>query len=486
MKPEKDNIKDIFSSKLKSFEPDLPPLMWEKIDAGLSARQPLQAMQPVPAAKARSYKLPVWIASAAALIAAALLLFYPEDIQREGLAINENTWEESIDLSPLKETAANKEEKEEKKAENRQVAQPNSNMSLTQSTRSFIASLGSTTYVPKNEDKQSQSAPYQTITADDNNLREKDETGNGIDQLAAPAAPDKVQENTFIAENKETPGDNAPAKREVSEEELAEKIAAMIADSQKGEKLLAENNMPGRHKQKRKKDEDSPSKGFHLGASGGGTFSKANGEQIQLRKVNYAYADMANKESSNLLVDQDINLYQVQEMKMEHDQPIAFGITVSKDVSKRVSLETGIIYTYASSKYLSDEHSDLQANDSQYFHYLGLPLSVNYRLFEWNRLQVYLSAGGVIQKDIYGRIRTSQNVPASENAREYENKTISQDHPQFSLNSAVGLSYPLYKKLSIYTNVGAAYYFDAKNQYETIYSDRKWLFNLNLGIKFGF
>lgn len=503
MKPEKDNIKDIFSSKLKGFEPDLPISMWEKIDADLSAQQPMYAAPKIPAKKINIYKYAAWIASAAAIIAIALLIFYPQNTPREALAINTETRTETIDLTPLKENALkNIKEKEERERErkedagnnsNRQIqVQPHNNLSLTQSTRNFIASLGSTTYPSDKAKEQKQDTQIAesndklpALVSDEN---DKPQSPEKPDNISVSADTDTSQGKIYVAENTETP-DRTSQRREVSEEELAEKIAALVAESRKGEELLADNYVP-ENKTKKKKDEDSSSKGFQLGAGGSGTFSKGKGEQIQLRKVNYLYSDMANNKEDapnyNSAITQETNLYQRQEMKMEHNQPITFGVSVSKKISNRVSLETGIVYTYASSKYVSDDNSDLEAYDSQYFHYLGLPLSINYKIFEWNKLQVYLSAGGLIQKDIYGRIRTSQNVPSSENARESESKTISQDHPQFSLNSSLGISYPLYKKLSAYTNIGAAYYIDANNQYETIYSDRRWLFNLNLGVRFNF
>ncbi len=462
MKPEKDSIKNIFSSKLKNFEPDLPPSMWEKIDAGLSAQQSEPASKKMRTGKANIYKYTAWIASAAAIIAIALLIFYPQNTSHKPLAINDKPQAGNVDVSSSKNNVP--ENKRETKAEDRDnnnnnhqtQVQPRSNLSLTQSTRKFIASLGSSpAHSPQKAEEQDQDMQITGskdntlahVPGDDNIFQSQEK----VNSISGVESANQSQGKAYIAENTDVPG-QTPPKQEVSEEELAEKIAALVAESQRGEKLLADNNMPG-HKKEKKKNNDSPSKGFQIGAGGGGAFSKANGEQMQLRKVNFLYSGIANTNGdasipvSDAGIIQEANLYQRQEMKMEHNQPVSFGISVSKNISNRVSLETGIVYTYVSSKYLSDKKSDLQANDSQYFHYLGVPLSVNYRIFEWNKLQVYVSAGGLVQKDIYGKMRTSQNVPVLENARESESNTISQDHPQFSLNSSLGLSYPLYRKV---------------------------------------
>jgi len=480
MKPEKDNIKNVFGSKLQNFEPELPPLMWEKIDAGLSAQQ-----QPVkaPARRISIYKYSAAVASIAALIAITLLIFLPKnEIQPGGLAINEVPETETTEGSKQKDDSVNQTEQ----IEEPQTTKKEHNQSLVQSTHEFIASLNDQRYASSHKNGEAnQNITSRGIGIEDERPFVFDENSEEINQgqKSLPLTEDSAGK-TFIAENKEpTDNNNTPTQQtdEQFEKELGEKITDLEAYARKGEYLLADNYIP--QDKKKNKGEKAASKGFQIGAGGGGAFSKSRAEQMQLRKVNYALADALESDASS---NNDVALYQRQQMKMKHNQPISFGVTVSKNISNRVSLETGITYTYLSSKYESDGSSDLDANDSQHFHYLGIPLAINYRVFEWNKLQVYLTGGGQIQKDFYGRMKTSQNAPALSNAQDYEKKNISQKHPQFSVNTSVGLSYPLYNKLAVYTNVGGAYYFDAKNEYETIYSDRKWHLSLNMGIKFEF
>ena len=175
-------------------------------------------------------------------------------------------------------------------------------------------------------------------------------------------------------------------------------------------------------------------------------------------------------------------------LEMEHNQPISFGITVSKSVSEVLYIETGLIYSYLHSKRKNTTPNSLVERKQQ-FHYLGIPLNVNYNLFSFNKLNVYASVGGMIEKDVYGRLKeVSENQFIGDNGESEEliDKPISQRNPQLSVNAGIGLSYPLYQNIKLYGKIGGAYYFDANNQYPTIYLDSKIVMDLNLGIRYEF
>lgn len=485
MKPEKDNIKNIFSSKLQNFEPELPPLMWEKIDAGLSAQKtPIKA----PARKISIYRYSAAIGSVAALIAIAFLLFSPKDYQKDNFAVKENKTIEKADFSKSEpDTAENSNKKEESVPDNNYESQK----SFSQSTHEFIASLNNKTYKAEgNSEKYTEQSIYTDI---ENDIDKS--SGNSGKEENIEVVPEILNERQddkqLIAETKGNAVKDPPlGTEEQFEKQLGDKITDLEAYARQNQELLADNYIP-QNKKKAHSDESS-SNGFNIGAGGGGAFSKGRAEQMQLRKVNYALMDKAEPDQGNdpvandMVSSNNVTLFQKEKMNMKHNQPITFGITISKNITDKLSLETGITYTYLSSKFKSDDGSDLEARDSQVFHYFGIPLTANYRIFEWNKLQLYVSAGGAIQKDFYGRMKTYQNAPALNEGKDSEKKNISQKNPQLSVNTSLGLSYPIYNKLSLYTNVGGAYYFDAKNDYETIYSDRKWHLNLNAGIRFAF
>ena len=172
----------------------------------------------------------------------------------------------------------------------------------------------------------------------------------------------------------------------------------------------------------------------------------------------------------------------------EHDQPVSFGITVSKAIVDDLYIETGLVYSYLYSK-VRNASSNFEVQETQRFHYLGVPLNVNYNVFSLNRFNVYASVGGMIEKDIHGKLRDERENPSvKENniSGEFREESISQRNPQISVNAGVGLSYPLYDNLKLYGKIGGSYYFDAKNEHKTIYSDRKIVMDLNVGIRYEF
>jgi len=475
MKPEKDNIKDIFSSKLKGFEPELPASLWERIDADLSPQEPV--IQNIQAKTASIYKYVAWIASAAAVILAVLLLL-PEKTDHGGLADSgkdaKNIQQKEQDIPIIKEDKADKQVAE---AINKVEIKPTP-VPLSRSNKSFASSTHQSQPVtrPIIDPIQIEKDLEEAFREDKNVIIPMDNApvmAEKVDSASKEETSQKIADASTPEKKLDKPKDE-----DALEKELAEKIAAFEEEGRKTENLLVYNadNI-------KNKDTESLSNGFELGVAGSGGFSKSKEIQNQTRLASADYAHVSNGMESN---DLKVNSVKEQQMKLNHNHPISFGVSVSKKINDRVSLESGVVYTYLYSKVKSLNNSDYELKDSQYFHYLGIPLNVNYKFAEWNKLRFYVSAGGMIQKDFYGRMRTSENVDGLLNSATVYTKNISQKNPQFSLNGSVGLSYPVYKKMSVYANTGASYYFDTNNKYETIYSDKRWLFNLNLGIKFEF
>lgn len=175
--------------------------------------------------------------------------------------------------------------------------------------------------------------------------------------------------------------------------------------------------------------------------------------------------------------------------EMEHDQPVSFGITISKTIVDRLSVETGLVYTYLFSR-AKNTSVDFQNQETQHFHYLGIPVNLNYNFVNIGKLGLFASFGGMVEKDVYGEFRsTGQSVSTELNSASQGLITtkISQKNPQISVNAGVGVFYPVYGGFNLYGKVGGAYYFDAKNyEYKTIYTDKKIVFDLNAGIRFDF
>ncbi len=441
MKADKDHIKDVFSSKLKGFEADLPPSLWDKIEADLPVQAPIK-----PSLKIPVYGILSW-ASAAAAVIFAVLYFIPQNSENTHIAkvIEDKTIEKNHSFAQLKV------DDREGNSDNKVIKQVK-----TQPTLSLLATT-SGQFVAKTKTVSSAEKLSGSISSE------------GVAPVENTIAENRVQDVQDIYVADAAKQENFQPKDPDFERELKSKIEAFAAAGDESKNILADNNT--RVKSEKKGD---GSKGIAIGVGGGGGLSKSNDVANSFRYANAA------------LATEGLYTLRSQQFRLEHNQPVSFGIAVNKKLTDKISLESGIVYTYVSARIRMDGQSEYNQNDQQYFHYFGIPLSVNYKLAEWKKAQFYTSLGGMIQKDFYGRIESKSSIDDLLNSERSSKRNISQSRPQFSATALMGISYPLYNKLSVYTTFGGAYYFQANNEYETIFSDRKWLFNFNLGLKFGF
>ncbi|HZJ80194.1 MAG TPA: outer membrane beta-barrel protein, partial [Dysgonamonadaceae bacterium] len=174
--------------------------------------------------------------------------------------------------------------------------------------------------------------------------------------------------------------------------------------------------------------------------------------------------------------------------KKIHRQPVSFGVLTSFDITDKLQVETGLIYTYLSSQ-TENSSDNFNNGEKTQFHYLGVPVNLNYTILSINKLNMYLTGGVMIEKDLYGQIKyNDEQKPASLNSGYTIEKSskINQKNPQLSVAGGVGLTYPIYNKTKLFGKLGGRYYINAKNEYETYYSDEKFGLDIQLGIKFNF
>ena len=261
---------------------------------------------------------------------------------------------------------------------------------------------------------------------------------------------------------------------DIADDKVIEEITLIIQDQ---DHLLAEHFF----------DHDDNSLILSFGGKGGLTsFYQSVNTPMTLRSATVVGDNEFLNETDKMEFQQ--NIFKDNIAEMEHDQPVSFGVTVSKSIIEGLYIETGLVYSYLYSK-SKNTSTSLQNSQTQSLHYLGVPLNINYNLFSLRDLNVYASLGGMIEKDVYGKFREegeSQSIDDEMKSEFIRNETISQRNPQLSVNAGLGLSYPLYRDLKLYGKIGGAYYFDAKNDFKTIYSDSKIVMDLSIGIRYEF
>ncbi|NDW09123.1 porin family protein [Dysgonomonas sp. 520] len=408
MKESRDDIKDIFSSKLQSFEADVPGDLWLRIENDLPKKKIFLPKRTL----AKVASIAAGIVAAVAMTVAVInfdLFNYKQD---DATTIH----------SKVPVVAPETVEEEPVVAQQRYIARRKKVMPIQLAAKEEVEKI-----IPKIEEPEVKPAKKSFY-------KRADKIGN-IAKADVPANGMKRKESFYRISPYYQFEEHSPKK-------------------EKKEKGLSKYN-------------------FDVNVLGFIPFNKET-EQFPMAKYIHSMT------GENNIVDGISNL------KMKHNQPVSFGLGIGKRFTPKLSLQTGLVYTYLYSKGNTPIGSDLEATATQKFHYLGVPLFLNYDLKQWNKGRLYISAGGMIQKDIHGKFKVKRNVNDLSNTDTYISKSIHQDNPQFSVSTSLGFSYPVYDNIFIYSSLGGAYYFDINNPYKTIYTDKEFHLDLNVGLKFEF
>ncbi len=164
----------------------------------------------------------------------------------------------------------------------------------------------------------------------------------------------------------------------------------------------------------------------------------------------------------------------------EHKLPARVGIDVAWRFDRKFALQTGLTYTLLKSD-ITYGGAASYGKATQMLHYIGVPLSIRYIPFTLKNFDVYISGGVLFEKCISGKI---SNESPMYGAFTYDGCN---DRPfQFSVNTAAGLQYNISNFCGIYVEPGIGWYADDGSMLRTIYKERPWNFDLNVGIRFSF
>ena len=223
------------------------------------------------------------------------------------------------------------------------------------------------------------------------------------------------------------------------------------------------------------KAEPKPRKwGFGMGAGSlsAGNNSSVNAFALRSSAVTNEYLSLMNASSFEQLPKTDV----------KHKMPLSFGLSVSRYLTDRWSLQAGLSYSYLVSEWTTNK--TYRAESEQRLHFLGVPVAVTYKIAEWNRFMFYASAGGQVELNVAGKVCTDLYSPVEKLKSVTEKERMKE--PYFSVNARVGVSYPIICFLSAYAEVGTDYYFDNGSDVETIHSEKPFYVGLQLGFRFGF
>ena len=86
---------------------------------------------------------------------------------------------------------------------------------------------------------------------------------------------------------------------------------------------------------------------------------------------------------------------------VRHKTPVSIGLGVGYSLNDRFSLQSGLNYTFLSSEW--ETGAVYRGEAKQKLHFLGIPLSLSYKIAEWKRIQFYAAAGGMTEVNVSGK-----------------------------------------------------------------------------------
>lgn len=436
MNRQNEDIENLFRSKLKNFEANVSGSVWENISAQLVANDAKQA------AIQRRKRIVLSVGALAAAVLFGILwiipLNHPQDV-----GIVQTSHPDK--LSGSKSATPNQES-----AKTKSITGLNNH-----STPSFLQVQNNRILAVKNRDRNGnpnseyteRNSPLQEITTSEPVLGE------------ATDRPEKSSESK-------------PRKLPVSKEELERKTQEFRNASQRQtDKLFADADQKTNKYKTNKNTREGRMLGLAL--AGGIGLSSQSQESSRLLVLSN---DLRSSEAKNIAVS-SFSSSSGSSYELDHAWPVSVYFTILKPLTKSIDLEFGLSYSYLSSKQKGTSSSSIR--QSQQFNYLGIPVGLNLEVLRWSNLRIGFLMGGSIQKDISGRLK--ENIQSSSTSSS-SSTNIHQNKIQPSVNANIHLSYPLGGDLCVFGKIGGAYYFDMNNKYRTIYSDKKLLPDIGIGI----
>ena len=168
------------------------------------------------------------------------------------------------------------------------------------------------------------------------------------------------------------------------------------------------------------------------------------------------------------------------EARYEHKLPITLQIMFNHQLSKCLSIETGLSYTRLAST-ISTGSKNAYIKEQQRLHYLGIPFRLGWRWYSMAHLSLYSSAGMMLELPIKSAVDISHIV----NGINTFQKETSLDVPcQLSGSFGLGLQYDFTPHFGVYLEPSLQYFFNDGSSIKTYRTEHALQIALPLGIRF--
>ena len=170
----------------------------------------------------------------------------------------------------------------------------------------------------------------------------------------------------------------------------------------------------------------------------------------------------------------------IMEAHYEHKRPITLQVLFNRQLSERLSIETGLSYTRLAST-ISTGSKNAYIKEQQRLHYLGIPFRLGWKWYSMAHLSLYSSAGMMLELPIKSAVDISHIV----NGINTFQKETSLDVPcQLSGSFGLGLQYDFTPHFGVYLEPSLQYFFNDGSSIKTYRTEHPLQIALPLGIRF--
>ncbi len=155
----------------------------------------------------------------------------------------------------------------------------------------------------------------------------------------------------------------------------------------------------------------------------------------------------------------------------QHVIPLSFGIDISVPLLSELALTTGIdLSLYRSTFTETKTTGGMQFRQRAY--YLGVPLRLDWTLWDEGRVSAWIGAGGKADYLVYGK---------------FANLRVKDNTVHCSAVGALGVQYRLHPNVGLFLQPEVSYYFKPSNPaLETYRTEHPLTFSLGVGARFAF
>lgn len=162
-----------------------------------------------------------------------------------------------------------------------------------------------------------------------------------------------------------------------------------------------------------------------------------------------------------------------------HCQPLSFGISLSKSLNGRWSVETGLQYSLLKSRFAMGEDGYAIVK-KQKVHYLGVPLKLSCRILGYRHLSAYSSVGFTLHIPVHGEVRNNYMLDWQ---AAYTDSHRFVPAFQWQTSLSVGLQYKFAPNAGVFMEPTLNWFIPSGGETHTAWTEHPIMFTCPLGIR---